>query len=88
MVKRPQLAKTLEKIAEEGSGAFYGGDIASSIVDAVRESPFGPGIMTVEDLSNYKARVEKPVHVTFSGELRNMHDVPSLFLSSPLSSPM
>ena len=67
MVKRLQLAATLEEIAQDGSKAFYTGRIAESIVRAVKESPVGGGIMTMEDLSNYTARKEDPVKVDFNG---------------------
>ena len=34
-VKRPYFANVLQKIASEGPSAFYEGDIATEIVDAV-----------------------------------------------------
>jgi gamma-glutamyltranspeptidase/glutathione hydrolase len=51
------LADTLKAIAARGPRAFYEGSIAKNIADAVRQAG---GIMTVEDLQNYRA-LERPV---------------------------
>lgn len=66
LIKRPVLAKTLEYIANFGSDAFYKDTyISRSIVDTVRANK---GIMTAEDLLNYKVRMEEPFQATFNGE--------------------
>ena len=54
---QPDLADTLRAIAQHGPRAFYNGDIAEKIAAAVREAG---GIMTAEDLSQYRA-IERPV---------------------------
>jgi gamma-glutamyltranspeptidase/glutathione hydrolase len=54
---QPDLADTLQAIADKGPRAFYEGTTARLIADAVRKAG---GIMTVEDLHNYRA-VERPV---------------------------
>ncbi len=51
------LADTLQAIADKGPRAFYDGTTAKRIADAVRKAG---GIMTVEDLHNYRA-IERPV---------------------------
>jgi gamma-glutamyltranspeptidase/glutathione hydrolase len=51
------LADTLRAIAQHGPRAFYTGDIAEKIADAVREAG---GIMTAQDLADYHA-IERPV---------------------------
>ena len=51
------LADTLQAIADQGPSAFYQGDIAGKIADAVHEAG---GIMTRHDLKNYRA-IERPV---------------------------
>ena len=51
------LAITLEAISKNGPRAFYEGPVAEKIAAAVREAG---GLMTAEDLKNYKA-VERPV---------------------------
>lgn len=55
----PIYARTLRKIAIEGADGFYKGDIAERISKAVQEDFENPGLMSVEDLSNYKA-IERP----------------------------
>lgn len=61
---RSQYAKTLAKIAAHGSKAFYEGEIAQSIVDHCQRNG---GIMTMDDLKNYEARIEDPVISTYRG---------------------
>jgi len=51
------LADTLQAIAQEGPRAFYEGSTATRIADAVRQAG---GIMTKDDLKNYRA-LERPV---------------------------
>ena len=51
-IKRLKLAETLEVIAEEGADSIYGGgDIGALMVEDVQKRN---GILTVEDLRNYK----------------------------------
>ena len=51
------LADTLQSIANDGPRAFYQGDIAGKIADAVHEAG---GVMTKDDLAHYRA-IERPV---------------------------
>jgi len=57
LLLQPDLADTLQAIADGGPRAFYQGPIAQEIAAAVRAAG---GIMTVDDLANYRA-VERPV---------------------------
>lgn len=54
-LKNQELAKVFRKIANEGADAFYKGRIASDIVEAVRSNERNPGLMTLADLSGYRA---------------------------------
>jgi gamma-glutamyltranspeptidase/glutathione hydrolase len=54
-IRNPALAKTLKTIARKGPDAFYKGEIANQIVDAVTTSKVSPGDMTLADLAAYKA---------------------------------
>lgn len=60
-LKNPEYADTLRTIAEEGADAFYRGPIAEALVEAVREDPQNPGVMTLEDMAGYEARVREPI---------------------------
>jgi gamma-glutamyltranspeptidase/glutathione hydrolase len=59
VLKNPEFAKTLRLIAKGGPKAFYTGQVAQHIVDAVQHAPINPGGMTLADLAAYHA-VERP----------------------------
>ena len=50
------LADTLTRVANEGAGAFYSGDIAKAIAQAVSRAPMRPAVMTVSDIESYQAK--------------------------------
>jgi len=58
IIKQPQLALTLEAIANQGAKAFYEGRIAESLVDGVHA---GGGIWSLKDLKNYQVVERKPL---------------------------
>ncbi len=62
--KQPELAKTLEAIAEGGQGAFYKGDIAKRMA---KEMTAMGGLWTAKDLAGYRAVVRKPVQFSYRG---------------------
>jgi gamma-glutamyltranspeptidase/glutathione hydrolase len=62
--KQPELAKTMQAIAEEGPKGFYEGSIAQQMTDAVKE---GGGIWTVEDLAGYVAKEREPIEFDYRG---------------------
>ena len=64
MLKNPDLAATLDKIAKGGNEVFYEGEIADRIIDLVEKDG---GILTREDLKNFKVRVLKPVRASYRG---------------------
>jgi len=53
LLKNPEYATTLTRIAKEGIDAFYKGEIATAIAKAAQEPPNG-GTLTVEDIGNYR----------------------------------
>jgi gamma-glutamyltranspeptidase/glutathione hydrolase len=59
LLRNPDYATTLTRIASEGISAFYGGEIAAAIASAAQAAPDG-GSLTVDDIANY-AVVERPV---------------------------
>jgi gamma-glutamyltranspeptidase/glutathione hydrolase len=64
---QPDLAKTLQRIAEDGPDAFYTGTTAEMLV---AEMTRGKGYITAKDLRDYRALERTPIHGTYRG-----HDV-------------
>lgn len=64
IIKNPDLAKTLKLIAQQGADGFYKGEVAQAIVDSANK--YG-GILTLEDLANYKVTVRTPVSTDYRG---------------------
>ncbi len=58
------LANSLKLIAEQGQDAFYKGAIGEKIVAEVRNAG---GIMTMDDLAAYEAKVREPARGTYRG---------------------
>src|SRR5262249_14882880 len=56
------LAATLEAIAQRGARAFYEGPVAEKLVNAIEAAG---GIMTREDLADYRPRLRHPVRGTY-----------------------
>ncbi|HVE54535.1 MAG TPA: gamma-glutamyltransferase [Ramlibacter sp.] len=61
VLRNPELAVVLRRIAAEGSRAFYEGDIARAIVDKVQRHPTNPGRMNLSDLAAYQPRKRAPL---------------------------
>jgi gamma-glutamyltranspeptidase/glutathione hydrolase len=64
IIKQPQLASTLEAIANQGAKGFYEGRVAQNLVAGVRA---GGGIWTLEDLKNYRVVERKPLIGEYHG---------------------
>ena len=64
ILKQPELAHSLQLIAEKGTKGFYEGETAEKLVKAVQEAG---GIMTLADLQNYKAVEREPVRGQYRG---------------------
>ncbi|HDY84888.1 MAG TPA: gamma-glutamyltransferase, partial [Methylophaga sp.] len=62
--KQPDLAKTLQLIADKGAAGFYTGEMATLIASEMQRHG---GLITYEDLANYKAQIRQPVHGTYRG---------------------
>jgi gamma-glutamyltranspeptidase / glutathione hydrolase len=61
---QPDLGDTLEAIAKAGPRAFYAGPIAEKIASAVEAAG---GVMTADDLKDYRAIERAPVRGTYRG---------------------
>ena len=64
VLRQPDLARTLERIAENGSKGFYGGETAELIV---KEMHSGGGLITLDDLRNYQIYRRPPLRGTYRG---------------------
>ena len=64
LFKQPDLARTLSEIAEHGVSAFYSGSVAKKIVADMEAHN---GLITMEDLANYKVLEREPVMSTYRG---------------------
>jgi gamma-glutamyltranspeptidase/glutathione hydrolase len=58
------LAWSLTRISEKGPDAFYRGEIAERIA---ADMAANGGLITMQDLKNYRAVVREPVHGTYRG---------------------
>ena len=61
---QPELADTLQRIADHGVKGFYEGKTARLIADEMAR--YG-GLITLEDLKDYRPEVRTPVHGTYRG---------------------
>jgi gamma-glutamyltranspeptidase/glutathione hydrolase len=57
-LRQPELARTLQRIADEGPAVFYRGDIAASIARSVDAAG---GILSTADLAAYQPRWRAPL---------------------------
>jgi gamma-glutamyltranspeptidase/glutathione hydrolase len=64
LLKNPEYADTLTRVANNGPEAFYSGDIAAAIANAAQAEP-NPGSLTVEDIGNYRALTREVICGTF-----------------------
>lgn len=61
LLKNPELASVLKRIATDGAKALMTGDIAQAIVDKVRQHPTNPGQLALADLAAYQAIQRQPL---------------------------
>lgn len=67
VIRLPGLVKVMERLAEDGAAGFYGGEIATRMVDAVRANG---GIWTLEDLAAYRVIERAPLVAELDGGTR------------------
>jgi gamma-glutamyltranspeptidase/glutathione hydrolase len=62
--RQPELARTLQRIAEFGSKDFYDGQTAHLIAEAMQKNS---GLITLTDLHHYRAVERKPLEGDYKG---------------------
>jgi len=56
LLRNPELAAVLRRIAREGSAALHQGEVARAIVDKVQQHPTNPGRLALADLAGYQPK--------------------------------
>jgi gamma-glutamyltranspeptidase / glutathione hydrolase len=64
VLKNPDLASTLELIAEKGHAGFYTGAYAQKLVDGVKQAG---GNWTLDDLARYQVKEREPIVFQYRG---------------------
>jgi len=65
ILKNPAYAALLRQIAEQGPNAFYLGENAKTLINAVNLAKVNPGQLTATDLANYQSIERKPICQTY-----------------------
>src|SRR5690606_15590875 len=64
LLRNPDYAATLRRLAEAGPEDFYTGELAARMAADFEENG---AFVTAEDLANYRVRVEQPLTTTYRG---------------------
>jgi len=64
VLRQPEAADTLSRLAEEGSNYFYHGAFAKRYSEVVKAAG---GVITPEDFARYEARFQEPARSTYRG---------------------
>ncbi|MBL3590625.1 MAG: gamma-glutamyltransferase [gamma proteobacterium endosymbiont of Lamellibrachia anaximandri] len=64
LLRQPDLSRTLAALAEKGREGFYQGEVASRLVEGVRQAG---GIWTLKDLQEYQVIEREPVRGEYRG---------------------
>lgn len=64
--RQPELAATLERIADQGAKEFYSGKTADLLVAQMQADK---GLITKQDLQDYKVQWRQPLQVSFRGNV-------------------
>ena len=72
LIRQPDLAATLEQLAQKGREGFYAGEVAERLVSSVRQAG---GLWSRRDLAEYRVVERAPV-VSYYGEYRIVSAAP------------
>ena len=64
VLRQPNLARTLRRVAEGGAELFYRGELGREIVGAVRAAG---GLLTEADLAAFQVEWQQPLSISFHG---------------------
>jgi gamma-glutamyltranspeptidase/glutathione hydrolase len=64
VLRQPDLAMTLQALAEHGAAGFYTGPVAQQLVNGVRQAG---GIWTLKDLADYRVIERAPIRGQYKG---------------------
>ena len=64
LIRQPELAETLKAVAQQGARVFYQGWIGQAIIETIKNEG---GVMTLDDLKNYKAVWRTPLIGSYRG---------------------
>jgi gamma-glutamyltranspeptidase/glutathione hydrolase len=62
MLRQPELAATLQRIAKNGVAEFYSGETARVLIDDITRHG---GLISLEDLAQYKPKVREVLHAEY-----------------------
>ena len=61
LLRNPELAEVLQRIAAQGPDALMTGEVAQAMVTAVRQHPSNPGLLQLSDLAQYRPLLRQPL---------------------------
>src|SRR5690606_33347808 len=64
VIRQPDLARTIERLAERGFDGFYKGTTARRLVTGINEAG---GSWTMDDLANYRVKEREPIRLSYRG---------------------
>lgn len=71
VLKNPELAAVLKKIAANGSKALLEGEVAQAIIDKVQKHPTNPGQLSMADLAGYQPKKRDPLCYDYAAVGKN-----------------
>src|SRR5262249_1905766 len=64
LIRQPDLARTLEEIAQDGAETFYRGRLAKRLAAGMREADV---LVDERDLDAFQPQVQEPIGITYRG---------------------
>lgn len=74
VLKQPELAQTLTRLATEGVAGFYAGPVARALVDSVNAAG---GVWQMSDLERYRVVEREPIRIRYRGATITTAPLPS-----------